>query len=69
MLLNVSDDFVLITKQDEACDIFYFFFFVNVAKNIGNNHMKVDNDHPRISAIKGNYPDLADNSFSFSPFD
>lgn len=48
---------------------FFIFFFVNVAKNIGNNHMKVDNDHPRISAIKGNYPDLADNSFSFSPFD
>jgi hypothetical protein len=37
---------VLITKQDEVCEIFNN-FFVNVAKNIGNNQINVDGDHPK----------------------
>jgi hypothetical protein len=37
----LSENDVLITKQDEVCDIFNN-YFVNVAKNIGNNYTKID---------------------------
>ena len=37
----LSENDVLITKQDEVCDIFNN-YFVNVAKIIGNNYIKVD---------------------------
>jgi hypothetical protein len=40
--------------------------FVNVAKNIGNNQINVDGDHPSILEIKNNHPELLENSFSFS---
>jgi hypothetical protein len=36
----LSENDVLITKLDEVCEIFNN-FFVNVAKNIGNNQIKV----------------------------
>ena len=39
---------------------------VNVAKNIGNNQINVDRDHPSILEIKNNHPELLENSFSFS---
>ncbi|CAC5422339.1 unnamed protein product [Mytilus coruscus] len=53
---------------EEECEIFND-FFVNVAKNIGSNQIKVDDDHPSILAIKDNLPDLDQNSFTFSPID
>jgi hypothetical protein len=56
----LSEDDVLITKQDEVCEIFNN-FFVNVAKNIGNNQI-----NPSILEIKNNHPELLENSFSFS---
>ena len=31
---------------------------VNVAKNIGNNQINVDGDHPSILEIKNNHPEL-----------
>jgi hypothetical protein len=37
-----------------------------VAKNIGNNQINVDRDHPSILEIKNNHPELLENSFSFS---
>jgi hypothetical protein len=37
----LSENDVLITKEDEVCDIFNN-YFVKVAKNIGNNCTKVD---------------------------
>jgi hypothetical protein len=37
----LSENDVLITKEDEVCDIFNT-YFVKVAKNIGNNCTKVD---------------------------
>jgi hypothetical protein len=37
-----------------------------VAKNIGNNQINVDGDHPSILEIKNNHPELLENSFSFS---
>jgi hypothetical protein len=61
----LSENDVLITKQDEVCEIFNN-FFVNVAKNIGNNKINVDGDHPSILEIKNNHPELHENSFSFS---
>jgi hypothetical protein len=61
----LSENDVLITKQDEVCEIFNN-FFVNVAKNIGNNQINVDGDHPSILEIKNNHPELHENSFSFS---
>lgn len=61
----LSENDVLITKQDEVCEIFNN-FFVNVAKNIGNNQINVDGDHPSILEIKNNHPELLENSFSFS---
>ena len=47
----LSENDVLITKQDEVCEMFNN-FFVNVAKNIGNNQINVDRDHPSILEIK-----------------
>jgi hypothetical protein len=44
--LVLSENDVLITKQG-VCEIFNN-FFVNVAKNIGNNQIHVDGDHPSI---------------------
>ena len=45
----LSENDVLITKQDEVCDIFNTSnYFVNAAKNIGNNCTKVDDAHPSI---------------------
>ena len=61
----LSENDVLITKQDEVCEIFNN-FFVNVANNIGNNQINVDGDHPSILEIKNNHPELLENSFSFS---
>jgi hypothetical protein len=61
----LSENDVLITKQDEVCEIFNN-FFVNVAKNIGNNKINVDGDHPSILEIKNNHPELLENSFCFS---
>jgi hypothetical protein len=49
----LSENDVLITKQDEVCEIFNN-LFVNVAKNIGNNQINVDGDHPSILEIKNN---------------
>jgi hypothetical protein len=37
-----------------------------VAKNIGNNQINVDGDHPSILEIKNNHSELLENSFSFS---
>ena len=37
-----------------------------MAKNIGNNQINVDGDHPSILEIKNNHPELLENSFSFS---
>ena len=48
---------MLITKQDEVCEIFNN-FFVNVAKNIGSNQINVDGDHPSILEINNNHPEL-----------
>jgi len=46
------------------------FLGVNVAKDIGNNQIKVDDDvHPSILAIRENHSELTDNPFSFSPVD
>ena len=53
----LSENDVLITKQDEVCEIFNN-FFVNVAKNIGNNQINVDGDHPSILEITNNHPYL-----------
>ncbi|CAC5422127.1 unnamed protein product [Mytilus coruscus] len=64
----LSENNVLITKQEEVCEIFND-YFVNVAKNIGSSQRKVDDDHPSILAIKDNLPDLDQNSFTFSPID
>ena len=64
----LSENNILITKQDEVCEIFNN-YFVNVAKNIGNTQTKVDDDHPSIMAIKNNYPDLDQQSFNFSLVD
>ena len=61
----LSENYVLITKQDEVREIFNI-FCVNVAKNIGNNQINVDRDHPSILEIKNNHPELLENSFSFS---
>ena len=44
-------------------------YFVNVAKNIGNNSIPVDDDHPSIHAIKSNHPELGEQNFSFSCID
>ena len=52
----LSENDVLITKQDEVCEIFNN-IFVNVAKNIGNNQINVDGDHPSILEIKNNHPE------------
>ena len=62
----LSENNVLITKQEEVCEIFND-YFVNVAKNIGSSQIKVDDDHPSILAIKDNIPDLDQNNFTFSP--
>ena len=50
----LSENDVLITKQDEVCEIFNN-FFVNVAKNIGNNQINVDGDHPSNFEIRNNH--------------
>ena len=64
----LSENNVLITKQEEVCEIFND-YFVNVAKNIGSSQIKVNDDHPSILAIKDNIPDLDQNNFTFSPID
>lgn len=64
----ISENNKLIIKQDEVSEHFNN-FFVNVAKNIGNNDINVDDSHPSISAIKGNMPECQNNSFSFSQVD
>ena len=64
----LSENIVLITKQEEVCEIFND-YFVNVAKNIGSSQIKVNDDHPSILAIKDNIPDLDQNNFTFSPID
>jgi hypothetical protein len=56
-LCKIVENDVLITKQDEVCEIFNN-FFVNVAKNIGNNQINVDGDHPSILEITNNHPYL-----------
>jgi hypothetical protein len=33
-----------------------------VAKNIGNNQINVDGDHPSILEIKNNHPELLENN-------
>jgi uncharacterized protein YmfQ (DUF2313 family) len=50
----LSENDVLITKQDEVCEMFNN-FFVNVAKNIGNNQINVDRDHPSILEINDKF--------------
>ena len=62
----LSENDALITKQDEVCEIKKKNKNVNVAKNIGNNQINVDRDHPSILEIKNNHPELLENSFSFS---
>ena len=52
-------------QQDEVCDIFNN-FFVNVAKNIGNNQINADGGHPNVLETRNNHPELLENSFSFS---
>ena len=42
----------LIDDQQEVCNIFNIFFFVNVAKNIGENSIPINNEHPSIVNIQ-----------------
>jgi hypothetical protein len=35
-------------------------------KNIGNNQINVDGDHPSILEIKNNHPELLENSLTLS---
>jgi hypothetical protein len=52
----LSENDALITKQDEVCEIKKKNKNVNVAKNIGNNQINIDRDHPSILEIKNNHP-------------
>ena len=54
----------LVTKQQDVCAIFNT-FFVNVAKDIGTSDVKVDADHPSVSAIQENV--RLESSFQFKP--
>ena len=54
----------LVTKQQDVCDIFNT-FFVNVAKDIGTSDVKVDVDHPSVSAIQENVK--LESRFQFKP--
>ena len=47
------EDNKLINDQQEVCGIFNH-FFVNVAKNIGQNAIPVNENHPSILKIKDN---------------
>jgi hypothetical protein len=49
----LSENNHLVTDQQEVCNIFNN-FFVNVAKNIGDNSVNVDDSHPSITSIKEN---------------
>lgn len=44
----------IITNQEEICEVFNN-FFVNVAKNIGDQNIKIDKTHPSINAINEKY--------------
>ena len=44
----------IITNQEEICEVFNN-VFVNVAKNIGDQNIKIDKTHPSINAISEKY--------------
>lgn len=44
----------IITNQEEICEVFNN-FFVNMAKNIGDQNIKIDKTHPSINAINEKY--------------
>ena len=54
----------LITDQQEVCTIFND-FFINVAKDIGNNSIPVNKDHPSIQAISDNK--ISNDKLNFEP--
>ena len=58
------EDNKLINDQQEVCGIFNH-FFVNVAKNIGQNAIPVNENHPSILKIKDNLTEPS--SFEFKP--
>ena len=58
------EDNKLINDQQEVCGILND-FFVNVAKNIGENSIPVNGNHPSILEIKENY--MEPSSFEFNP--
>ena len=62
----LSENNQLITNQQEVCTIFND-FFVNVAKNIGDNSVYIDDSHPSISNIKKN--NSYNQEFDFTPVD
>lgn len=62
----LCEDNSLINDQEEICKIFNI-FFVNVAQNIGNNSIAVNDEHPSIVKIKENNK-VAPN-FNFQPTD
>ena len=44
----------LINDQNQICEVFNDYFFINVAKNIGTNSLPADEHHPSILKIKEN---------------
>ena len=56
----------LINDQQEVCNIFNN-FFVNVAKNIGENSIPINNEHPSIVNIQENL--TVQSELNFKPVD
>ena len=54
----------LINEQAQVCDIFND-FFVNVAKDIGQNSISIDENHPSVYSMNQNKKH--DVEFSFNP--
>ena len=65
----LQENKAIVTDQQEISEIFND-FFVNVAKNIGDNCTDIDDKHPSIVAIKHEYSDrTVSNKLNFQPVD
>ena len=51
----MENDVILNDKKD-VCDTFNFFFFINVANDIGKGIIFDENNHPSIDRIRKNAP-------------
>jgi hypothetical protein len=59
----LCEDNSLINNQQNVCEVFND-FFVNVAKNIGNESISINEEHPSILSIKRNIKNTEEFAFS-----